>query len=140
MYIFIGNLPRAFSEFELRRLVERVLMPRGIKESARQVLFQSDRVKRLEFTVFDKISDAGIVRHGQVLIEPDSMGKRVLQRLDNFDCRGQMLSVREFTIRAYHNDRRDLAWRKKQWHGAERRLSERRQPTIEKQPNKDYFM
>jgi len=139
MYIFVGNLPRTFSEFELRRMVERMLSPKGFKESARQVLFKSDQVKRSEFCVFDKISDTGIVRHGQVLIEPEAMAKRLLQRLDKTDCRGHQLCVREFTIRAYHNDRRGLDWRKKDWSGMERRLIERRQPTIEKEPNKDFF-
>lgn len=139
MHVFVGNLPRTFSEFELRRMVERALIPRGIKQSVTQVFLKSEQIQRTEFSVFDKISDAGIVRHGQVIIEPENMGRRLVERLDKFNFMGNLLYVREFTIRAYHNDRRDLHWRKKTWQGMERRLAERRQPTIEKEPNKEYF-
>ena len=65
MQLFIGNLPKKMSTFELRRIVERALLPQGIQETAKHYL-KGERVKRVQYEVFDKLTPYGVVRHGKV--------------------------------------------------------------------------
>jgi hypothetical protein len=139
MQLFIGNLPRNINTFELRRIVERALMPQGLQETAKHFLLRSDRVKRAQYEVFDKLTMFGIVRHGKVNIEPDALGERVIERLNNTQFRDSVLQVREFVTRINNNDRRALNWRMKNWGGGERRLRERRQPTVDLEKKQDEF-
>jgi len=139
MQLFIGNLPRNMSAFELRRIVERALMPQGIQETAKHFLLRGERVKRSQYDVFDKLTIYGIVRHGKVTIEPDLMAQRVIERLNGTEHHGSVLKVREFVTRINNNDRRALTWRLKQWDGSERRLRDRRQPTIDLNKKQDEF-
>ena len=138
MQIFIGNLPRNYSAFELRRLVERELIPHGIQQTTKHFLFKKERLKRSEYKIFDKLTDMGIVRHGVALIEPDNLALRAVERLNKVEYQNNKLVVREFTTRTNSNDRRALNWRQKPWDESERRHRERRQPTVEAQqdPNK----
>lgn len=139
MQLFIGNLPRNINTFELRRLVERVMLPHGLQETAKHFLLKSERLRRSEFEVFDKLTMFGIVRHGKVIIEPDLLAQRVIERLNNSRFRDCMLVVREFVVRINNNDRRALTWRMKHWDGVERRLRDRRQPTVDLEKKQDEF-
>ena len=131
MQLFIGNLPKNMSTFELRRIVERAVLPQGLQETAKHYL-TGERLKRTQYEVFDKLTPLGIVRHGKVTIEPDQLARRVKARLDNTLYRHNILVVREYVTRINNNDRRALTWRLKPWSDAERRLQDRRQPTMEK--------
>ena len=82
MQLFIGNLPRNTNVFELRQTVERALMPQGLQETAKHFLLKSERVKRAQYEVFDKLTVFGIVRYGKVTVEPDLLALRVMERLD----------------------------------------------------------
>jgi hypothetical protein len=139
MQLYIGNLPRNMNTFELRRLVERVLLPQGIQETAKHFLLKSERVKRAQYEVFDKLTPFGIVRHGKATIEPDLLAQRVIERLDDTPYRDNMLVVREFVTRLNNNDRRALTWRLKNYNNTERRLRDRRQPTVDLQKKQDEF-
>lgn len=139
MQLFIGNLPRNLNTFELRRLVERALLPQGIQETTKHFLFRSERLKRAEYEVFDKLTFYGIMRHGKANIEPDVLAERVIERLDGAPFRDNQLVVREFVVRINNNDRRALTWRMKSWRGDERRLRERRQPTVDLEKKSDEF-
>jgi hypothetical protein len=79
------------------------------------------------------------VRHGKVSIEPDALGERVIERLHDTQFRDSVLVVREFVTRINNNDRRALNWRMKNWDGGERRLRERRQPTVDMEKKQDEF-
>lgn len=131
MQIFIGNLPRNYSAFELRRLVERELMPQGIQETAKHFFSKKERLKRSEYKIFDKLTNMGIVRHGVAVIEPDALAARAIERLNKVNYQSNMLVVREYVTRTNSNDRRALNWRQKPWDDSERRSKDRRQPTIE---------
>jgi hypothetical protein len=139
MQLFIGNLPRNMSAFELRRIVERALLPQGLQETAKHFLLKGERVKRAQYEVFDKLTMFGIVRHGKVNIEPDLLAERVIERLNDTEYHGNALVVREFVTRINNNDRRALSWRLKQWEGGERRLRDRRQPTVDLKKKQDEF-
>lgn len=139
MQIFIGNLPRNMSAFELRRMVERVLLPQGFQETAKHYLLRSERIKRAQYEVFDKLTLFGIVRHGKAAIEPDLLAQRAIERLHQTEYRGNVLVVREFVTRINNNDRRALAWRSRKWGPTERRLRERRQPTVDLRKKQDEF-
>ncbi|MGD8592070.1 MAG: hypothetical protein PVF82_04520 [Gammaproteobacteria bacterium] len=138
MQLFIGNLPKKMSTFELRRIVERALLPQGIQETAKHYL-KGERVKRVQYEVFDKLTPYGVVRHGKVSIEPDSLAQRVIERLDDTPYRDTMLVVREYVTRINNNDRRALTWRLKRWNNTERRLQDRRQPTVDLARKQDEF-
>jgi hypothetical protein len=138
MQLFIGNLPKKMSTFELRRIVERALLPQGIQETAKHYL-KGERVKRVQYEVFDKLTPFGVVRHGKVSIEPDSLAHRVIERLDNTPYRDNKLVVREFVTRINNNDRRALTWRLKSWNNTERRSQDRRQPTVDLARKQDEF-
>ncbi|KPJ90281.1 MAG: hypothetical protein AMJ53_14065, partial [Gammaproteobacteria bacterium SG8_11] len=71
------------------------------------------------------------VRHGKATIEPDLLAQRVIERLNDTAYRDTNLVVREFVTRINNNDRRALTWRLKLWDDTERRLRERRQPTVD---------
>jgi len=131
MQLFIGNLPRNMSTFELRRIVERALLPQGLQETAKHYLLRGERLKRVQYEVFDKLTPFGIVRHGKATIEPDLLAQRVIERLNDTAYRDTNLVVREFVTRINNNDRRALTWRLKLWDDTERRLRERRQPTVD---------
>jgi hypothetical protein len=139
MQLFIGNLPRHLNPFELRRMVERVLLPQGFQETAKHFLMKKERLKRSEYEVFDKLTMFGIVRHGKATIEPDLVAQRAIERLNNTTFRGNVLVVREFIVRINNNDRRSLNWRMRSWAGAERRLRDRRQPTVDLEKKQDEF-
>ncbi|WP_455211169.1 hypothetical protein [Kaarinaea lacus] len=139
MQLFVGNLPRNMNTFELRRIVERVLLPQGIQQTAKHFLLKRERVKRVQYEVFDKLTPFGIVRHGKVTIEPDALAQRVIERLDNTQYRDTVLVVREFVTRINNNDRRALTWRLKAWEDTERRLRDRRQPTVDLEKKQDEF-
>jgi hypothetical protein len=124
--------------FELRRMVERALLPQGLQETAKHYL-KGERVKRVQYEVFDKLTPFGIVRHGKATIEPDLLAQRVIERLDNTPYRDTMLVVREFITRINNNDRRALTWRLKSWNNTERRLQDRRQPTVDLEKKQDEF-
>ncbi len=138
MQLFIGNLPRNMNTFELRRIVERALLPQGIQETAKHYL-KGERVKRVQYEIFDKLTPFGIVRHAKATIEPDLLAQRVIERLDNTPYRDTMLVVREFVTRINNNDRRALTWRLKSWNNTERRLRDRRQPTVDLEKKQDEF-
>ena len=138
MQLFIGNLPRNMNTYELRRVVERALLPQGIQETAKHYL-KGQRVKRSQYEIFDKLTTFGIKRHSKVTIEPDTLAQRVIDRLDNTALRDTTLVVREFVTRINNNDRRALTWRLKSWDNTERRLRERRQPTVEQDKKQDEF-
>ena len=139
MQLFIGNLPRNMNTFELRRMVERVLLPQGLQETAKHYLMKKERLRRAEYEVFDKLTMFGIVRHGKVTIEPEILALRAIERLDNTQFRDTVLVVREFIVRINNNDRRALTWRMKSWGGTERRLRDRRQPTVDLEKKQDEF-
>lgn len=139
MQLFIGNLPRNINAFELRRLVERVLLPQGLQETAKHFLLKTERLKRSEYEVFDKLTMFGIVRHGKAVIEPDLMAMRAIERLNDTQFRDNVLIVREFIVRINNNDRRALSWRMKSWDDTERRLRDRRQPTVDLEKKQDEF-
>ncbi|MCG6969744.1 MAG: hypothetical protein LJE85_08270 [Gammaproteobacteria bacterium] len=125
--------------FELRRIVERALMPQGLQETAKHFLLRSERIKRAQYDVFDKLTMFGIVRHGKVNIEPDILAERVIERLNDSQYRDNVLVVREYVTRINNNDRRALSWRLKHWEGGERRMRDRRQPTVDLEKKQDEF-
>ena len=131
MQLFISNIPRNFSAFELRRMVERVILPQGLQETAKHFFLKKERVRKSEYYVFDKLTHNGIIRHGRMNIEPDLLAQRAIERLNNTVYRGSFLIVREYIVRINNNDRRALDWRTKGWKYMERRSSERRQPTVD---------
>ena len=133
MEVFFGNLPRQMSAFELRRLVNHAIIPRGFVEYAGNLLKLKQRIRRLEFDVISEIKPDKVVRYGKAVIEPDVAAQRIIERLDKHPCRGNRLQVREFRNRTYGNDRRSLQNRLSTYTGEERRGKERRMTTTEYQ-------
>ena len=127
MEIFIGNIPKRFSQYDLRRMVERALAPRHLGDTIRQLFDWSNRIKRADYQIIDEQKPYGVIRYGRVVIEPDTAARKVLAALQNSIYRGTTVNAREFVARAYINDRRAVGWRMHEWNGREQRLQDRRQ-------------
>lgn len=128
MIIYLGNVPKRFGQYELRRLIERLLIPEGFGQTARQFFSRSGRLKKAEYLVITERKSLGEVRYGKVTIEPRKVGLRLIPQLNKMQYKGHTLRAREFVIRAYINDARSLGWRGKKWVGQERRDADRREP------------
>ena len=107
MVVFIGNIPKFAVEKELLRLTG--LGPgtplRIIKKPAR---------------------NGAMLRYALVPTANRKQAQRLIDRLNGYDWRGHVLSVRYYHQRAGVNERRRVDWRRLAWSGAERRCRERR--------------
>jgi len=110
MDVFIGNLPSSISFNEIRELHGNWDFDAPVKRVDGQ-----DRHGR-EFHYF----------LAQFSPKNEAEAEQLIQEMQNVSCYGQVLDVREFIHRSYCNERRALNWRDKQWHGTERRVTERR--------------
>lgn len=108
MHIFIGNVPSKNYEPELKSLIK---------------AFDNNERNRLE---------TSLTRHRSndyycvVKFANTRTGRRFIKRMDQKSPFGQPLRVREYQHRSYGNERRAINWREKEWHGVDKRISERR--------------
>lgn len=130
MIIFIGNVPQKFGQYELRRLIERMLMPKGIRATTRHLFKWSERLKKAEYEVIDAEKQNSLSHYGKLRVEPEIVGQRLIDGLNNLHYKGNILVAREFVVRAYSNDHRALGWRDKMWGGSERREIDRRKSVL----------
>lgn len=131
MEVFFGNLPQRMSAYELRLLVNRAMMPKGLIETVKSIIRFNQRLKRLEFNVISEVKEREVVRYGKAFIEPDVAAQQLIERLNDRHWKGTRLKVREFRSRTYSNDRRAVHWRDTTWSFRERRSNERRMSSIE---------
>ncbi len=111
MDVFIGKIPTTTTPNRLRTLCGKVVRLPG---SARVSVVRAR----------DGIGNE--VVFGRVSIEPDSVAKKLIRRLNGCRCGEQVLEVREFVHRSYSNERRALDWRSRPWPWADHRRGERR--------------
>ena len=126
MRIFIGNLPSDFTSFELRQLVFRTLMPGNTSQFLRNLFKKTYKIKRTAFEFIGGEQGYYETPFGVIFIEPDSVGQKLIERLDQYYFRETVLIAREFFVRAYSNDRRAVNWRRQSWNNDERRMNDRR--------------
>jgi len=126
MRIFIGNLPAEFTSLELRGLVYRTLMPGNTAQFLGNLFKKTCKIKRTAFEVIGSEQGYYETPFGVIYIEPDSVGQKLIERLDKYYFRETVLVAREFYVRAYSNDRRAVNWRSRSWDSDERRWNDRR--------------
>jgi len=126
MRIFIGNLPADFTSFELRKLACSTLMPGNTAQFLGNLFKKTYKVKRTAFEVIGAEQGYYETPFGVIFIEPDLVGHKLIERLDQFYFRETVLVAREFYVRAYSNDRRAVNWRRQSWSKDERRMNDRR--------------
>jgi len=126
MRIFIGNLPVDFTSVELRRLVFSTLMPGNTAQFLGNLFKKTYKIKRAAFEVIGGEQGYYETPFGVIFIEPDIVGHKLIERLDQFYFRETVLVAREFYVRAYSNDRRAINWRSQSWDSDERRWNDRR--------------
>ena len=106
MDIYIGNLPSQLGPAELKKVVNTVLLPNNFKEIVRRFVSKNDRLTFSEFDVIESQVAGNTIRFAHGVIMPDSVGRRLLQRMDHLTLQGKSLLVREYTMRNESNDRR----------------------------------
>ena len=106
MEIFIGNLPDQFNKNDLNNIVRFVLLPNSFSELMRRFLSRKNRLSDTRFELIDNSSGQFSVRYAHAVIHPDSMARRVIQRLDHLTFKGASLRAREYKSRNHCNDRR----------------------------------
>ena len=126
MRIFIGNLPADFTSTELRRLACNTLMPGNTAKFLGNLFKKTYKIKRIAFEVIGGKQGYYETPFGVIFIEPDLVGQKLIERLDQYYLRETVLVAREFYVRAYSNDRRSINWRRQSWSNDERRMRDRR--------------
>ncbi|MCF6217519.1 MAG: hypothetical protein L3J62_03490 [Gammaproteobacteria bacterium] len=121
MQIFIGNIPKTRSSYELHQFIKEIFKKR---RSAFKFWMRSPDY--LSFNVIDKTVDGDIYRYAIAHIEPSAIASESIELLDQQFFGGNPLDVREYRSRSYMNERRAIDWREQSWSGAERRSDERR--------------
>ena len=126
MRIFIGNLPVDFTSIDLRRLACSMLMPGNTAKFLGNLFKKTYKIKRTAFEVIGSEQGYYETPFGVIYIEPDSVGQKLVEKLDQYYIRETVLVAREFYVRAYSNDRRAINWRSQSWDNDERRWTDRR--------------
>lgn len=122
MRLYIGNLPRQTTAYDLRRLFGHALQGQSFL-----VIFRRyNMATRQTFRIVEQAGPEGVSRYGYAEIEPDSAAQLCIERLHGLTLEGQALIVRELLPRSYMNERRAVRWRDRFWPHSERRGTERR--------------
>ena len=79
----------------------------------------------LDLVKQDKVQ-APSVHYGLLRIPSERQARKAMRKLNGRELAGQTVDVREFSHRAYSNDRRAIDWRNQPWSRLERRLHDRR--------------
>lgn len=106
MDIYIGNLPSQLGPAELKKVVNSVLLPNSFREFVRRLVSKNEKLTFSEFDVIESQIEGNTIRFAHGVIMPDSVGRRLLQRMDHLTFKGKSLCVREYTTRSESNDRR----------------------------------
>lgn len=92
--------------------------------------------KNAQFKIVTKYYDNGTsYRFGMVSFDSQRVAEKAIKKLNNQYLMGKPTIVREYFHRSYHNERRDINWRSKEWDTNERRGTDRRRREVEN-PNK----
>lgn len=108
MDIFVGNFPQHATMRDL------ALFFQGYADDADFRIVETPR------------GEAPPLRYGLVSIPSERLAHKALRKLQGRTLLDQAVSLREFTHRAYSNDRRAVGWRNMAWSGVERRQRDRR--------------
>ncbi len=125
MRVFLRNIPKNTTTNELAHYIKRHLN-RGLSSwfSTPVSVNHIEIVKQLDDNL------RVISYHGLANIENDKSAKRMIKRLRKAQFKGRRISVREFVVRIWHNDKRDQAIFKNN-PSNDRRKSDRRQSKLE---------
>ncbi len=126
MELFIGNIPKDVTSYELRRFVN------GIFEQNRKgMLFWRKKMPdSMSFKIIEKQTASEIYHYAIATISPLEVAEECIELLDKQFFRGEPLEVREYVRRSYMNERRAVNWRNIPWEGEERRMGDRRQNAL----------
>ncbi|MCI0507650.1 MAG: hypothetical protein L0Z73_16280 [Gammaproteobacteria bacterium] len=106
MDIYIGNIPEDLECTELRKVVNYVLFPHNIRDLIKRIVNKKDKISHSEFDIVVKQSGDQSIRYARAVIQPDSVARRVLLRLDHLTFQGSSLRAREYITRSQLNERR----------------------------------
>jgi len=108
MEIYIGILPNNIVDYDLRKFFNIV----GSQATFRIVTHDHGNGVK--------------ARYGLVEVDSEKLGFQLIARFNGKKLKGNKVAVREYQRRNYSNDRRDINWRKMDWHDLERRTDDRR--------------
>ncbi len=121
MKVFIGNIPKTRSSYELHQFIKEIF-----KKRRSAFNFWKKSPEYLSFNVIDKPIDGDIYRYAIAHIEPSAIARESIELLDQQFFGENPLDVREYRSRSYMNERRAVNWRERAWSEVERRSDERR--------------
>ncbi len=121
MEVFIGNIPKTLSSYELHQFIKEVF-----KKRRSAFKFWMGSPEYLGFNVVDKSVNGNVYRYAIAHIESSALASESIKLLDQQFFGGNPLDVREYRSRCYMNERRAINWRERTWSGVERRSDERR--------------
>jgi hypothetical protein len=117
MVIFLRRIPAETKKEDIFEFIEPVLKGGLFKKSG---YITHINILILRDTVINKNE-----HHALVTVEPDSVAKRVIEKLNRKPIRGKHIALHEYVYRLWHNDPRT---HRKRWSSRheERRQSDRR--------------
>ena len=98
MIIILKKIPSTTSDYHVEAFIKPVL--KGGLFSA------SGRIESISFWRYEIVQTNTIEYYALVDIEPDSVGRRVIRRLNKKLINGKYIGLQEFHVRHWSNDRR----------------------------------
>lgn len=117
MIIFVRNIPVDSHPSELEHYVASVVK--------RRFFFRSGKVLKCEILVLRDRRTKALEFHGLVYLDSDRTGQRAIQKLKGKRFNSKLVTVREYQLRSWHNDRR-LHQTQDTENFSEKRIAERR--------------
>ena len=98
MIIFLGRIPANTRKHEVTDFIEPALKGGFFQKSG--------RIEHIKILVLKDKNTNTLEYHGLVTIDPDDAAKRVIKKLNRKVFKGKHIAVREYQLRAWHNDPR----------------------------------
>lgn len=118
MYVILVRLPSYTTYSDIGEFLEPVLKRgifgrKGVIENIEIQILYDPQMNTKEY-------------HGVIRISPDSAAERVIRKLDRKKLNGKHITVREFHLRNWHNDKRESGQRLKKYLTERRNIDRRR--------------
>lgn len=101
MIVFIKNIPQETNRQDIIDLVMPVVMGGFFRLRG--------KISRVDILAIADNNTGLMEYHGLVHIVPDEVGHRVIRRLHGQYFKGKRVALREYVVRTWRNDRRDVS-------------------------------
>ena len=128
MHIYVGNIPKGTRPAEIKKLLRESCKEHVFSKLYEHMINQGTFEEGIDIDIlrFKPHEDDEDYRYGHLNIAAQGLAQVAIEALDGCELRGSAISVRPYTLRKPHNDRRRPDWREIPWSGTCRRTSDRR--------------